>query len=1264
MNSKMQTEILLEIALRIGASLDLDDMLRDTVTTALRLLNCSGAQVMQAEVDAYSQALVWTPILTRPRPLARQAAHLDFLTEVDLPNHADEWPEWAQTLPLAKEYGSTSRLLFNLPGFGALALEKNGSPFDPGFIRSLQVLFNKLGHAATACVATTENVRRRKELEARNPILSMIAQGRALPEVLAALCLFTEEMDPNIRSSVLLYDPDRRMLIPGAAPSLPDDYNALLAAGVPIGPEAGSCGTAAYNRQLTVTADIQTDPRWTPYPESLQKAREHNIHACWSIPIFASTGAVLGTLANYSRHIGNPTPENLRFAAWAVDIAALAIEGHRDKEALRESEERYRSIFDESIASIYLFDANKRFIDTNQAGVELLGYSREELLQMSMPDVDVDPVPVTPAHEELLAGGRLVNFEHRLKRKDGTVITVLNNSSPLTDDSGQVIGMLSTLIDITERKKNQERLFFQSQVLDCVNEAIVATDLDGNILYWGRGAERQYGYSADEVMGRPYHQFAGSIEPRDEAAFRQRVLDQGSWSGEHLQKHRDGSFFWSSTYIFVLRDANGQPTGFIGLDHDITERKRTEAEQAQERSKRELISRVATTAVKSTSLYAFMNELVSLLGQSLDVSRCYVFTHHHEKDLTDNTVEWTAPGITPQIDNLQGVPTNAIPWWIKTLMQGEDIRFSNVEDIPDEGTKNVLRAQDIVSILAIPLFIGKRYYGFIGFDECRHRREWTQQERDVLAEVVRILMGVWADEELRQSEQRFKGILQNVATVAVQGYALDGTVRYWNRASEAFYGYSAEEVIGRNMLELGFIPPSMRDDLRTEIRRVAETGQVPPAYELELTRKDGSPIPIYSSYALVDVPGQETEFFCIDIDLSDQKRIEAEREQLERQFIQAQKMESIGRLAGGVAHDFNNMLMVILGEAEMALDRSNVTGELRESLKEIQNAAQRSADLTRQLLAFARKQTISPRVLDLNETVEGMLNMLRRLIGEHIVLEWQPEEGVGKVFIDPSQVDQMLANLCVNARDAITDTGRITIETRSVTIRAPVTNPNDTILPGQYALVAVSDDGCGIDAADRSQLFDLFFTTKETGKGTGLGLAMIYGIVKQNRGHIEVKSEPGHGSTFNIYLPKHTAQQNTQSEQKQTATPPTKGTATILLAEDEPAILTTTSRLLKGMGYTVIPAATPGEAIQRARAHQGEIDLLITDVVMPEMNGRDLAKNLLPLYPDIKCLFMSGYTADIIAHQGILNEGVHFIQKPYKKSDLAAKIREALGEGN
>jgi two-component system cell cycle sensor histidine kinase/response regulator CckA len=406
------------------------------------------------------------------------------------------------------------------------------------------------------------------------------------------------------------------------------------------------------------------------------------------------------------------------------------------------------------------------------------------------------------------------------------------------------------------------------------------------------------------------------------------------------------------------------------------------------------------------------------------------------------------------------------------------------------------------------------------------------------------------------------------------------------------------------------------------------------------------------SSPILNVSGKVSEVIVTVEDIT-------EKLSLESQLWQAEKMESVGRLAGGLAHDLNNMLGVIIGHAELAMEHVGPAQPVLASLQEIRKAAVRSANLTRQLQAFARQQPITPRMLDMNEAVEGTLRMLGRLIGEDIDLVWVPGPGLCRVKVDPSQIDEILANLCLNARNAMAGVSKITIETHKATIDEAYCAKHREGVPGRYVLLKVSDDGGGMDKKNLDRLSEPFFTTKDTGKGTGPGLAMVYSMVRQNNGFINVYSEIGHGTTFKIYLPREAAQTE-QTPKQSPVVYAAQGHETILLVEDEPGILDMTKRMLERLGYKVLPASTPGEAIRAAKDYFGQIHLLLTDVVMPEMNGWDLSQSLLPLYPGIGSLFMSGYTGNVIAHQGVMDKGIHFIQKPFSIKALAAKVRETL----
>ncbi len=507
-----------------------------------------------------------------------------------------------------------------------------------------------------------------------------------------------------------------------------------------------------------------------------------------------------------------------------------------------------------------------------------------------------------------------------------------------------------------------------------------------------------------------------------------------------------------------------------------------------------------------------------------------------------------------------------------------------------------------------------------------------------------------AEESLLKSEKKWRAVFER-SPMGIALFDNATTVLDCNAHFTKIFGVDRPRYLGVNLL-LNLPPGGLRDCLQ----KVLADGH-PQHYQ-------GSHTSFFSGKEVyIHVVGERISpdlIIAVVVDFTEQRQAILAQEELQEKLNQAQKIEAIGRLAGGVAHDFNNMLGVILGRAEMALEQLPEGHVLGEDLQEIRIAAQRSADLTGQLLTFARKQTVAPQVLDLNRTVAGFLKMVQRLIGENITLLWQPGENLRSLKIDPNQVHQILANLCVNARDAISGNGTITVGTQHAPLDPSLLALQGTDGVDEYLLLTVSDNGCGFDETIRQNLFEPFFTTKEMGKGTGLGLATVYGIVKQNAGFINVLSRPGQGTTFRIFLPPYTQKEPPESAKEQIALVH-EGSETILVVEDEPTILTMMRTMLLRLGYQVLTAGGPGEALRRAAKYGSKIHLLLTDVVMPEMNGRDLAAQLQAVYPDLKILFMSGYTAEVIATQEILQEGLAFIQKPFTRSDLSQKLREILG---
>lgn len=515
-----------------------------------------------------------------------------------------------------------------------------------------------------------------------------------------------------------------------------------------------------------------------------------------------------------------------------------------------------------------------------------------------------------------------------------------------------------------------------------------------------------------------------------------------------------------------------------------------------------------------------------------------------------------------------------------------------------------------------------------------------------------------AEEALRASEEQYR-LLAETSRDIILVHDMEGRILFANKAGLDYAGLKKEEATGRSILD--FVPPEWREALLERLESRSKGDLAPYLFEAEFLKGTGERVPVEVSSAPILRDGAVSAILIVARNITERKQAQADAELLQAQFAQAQKMEAVGRLAGGVAHDFNNMLSSILGFTELAMDKLDRASPIQEDLREVRAAGKRSAEIVRQLLAFARRQPVTPRVLSINETIDGMLKMLRRLIGEDIDLAWRPQPDLWRVMIDPSQIDQILANVCVNARDALPQGGKIAIETRNVTLDEEDCAGHEGLKKGNFVLLAVSDNGCGMDKETLAKIFEPFFTTKEAGKGTGLGLATVYGIVKQNDGLITVYSEPGVGTTFKIYLPMHPEESESVGMRPEEQIPQARG-ETVLIVEDEEAVLKMAKRVLEKLGYKTLAAGRPNKATAIAVSHTGDIHLLLTDVVMPQMNGKELAGRIKLLRPGIKVLFMSGYTADAIAVHGIIEEGVEFIQKPLSSAELGKKIRKILTE--
>jgi len=484
----------------------------------------------------------------------------------------------------------------------------------------------------------------------------------------------------------------------------------------------------------------------------------------------------------------------------------------------------------------------------------------------------------------------------------------------------------------------------------------------------------------------------------------------------------------------------------------------------------------------------------------------------------------------------------------------------------------------------------------------------------------------------------------------------EGRILLFNRASQELTGYSSTEVQGKTIAEL-FLPTDLSDAPAARFADPSDPALMEPHIIPWITRTGEERLIEWRRTAIESPEGDGHFVMSVGLDVTEHKRAEEEGDRLRAQFWQAQKMEAVGRLASGVAHDFNNLLTGIKGFAGFALQAAGPGSQAYEDLTEVLALADNAAGLTQQLLAFSRRQTLEPVVLNLNELIADLSRMLTRLLGEDIDLQFLPAADLGNVRADPGQVEQVLMNLALNARDAMPTGGRLTIETANVELGEEYAAKHVSVVPGPYVMVGVSDTGCGMDEATQQRLFEPFFTTKKDGKGTGLGLSSVYGIVKQHDGNIWVYSEPGKGTTFKIYLPRVAAE---VSERHPSPEFVTGGAETILLVEDNDAVRDVGRRHLEGLGYTVLCASGPGEAEGVAQRHEGHIDLLLTDVVMPGKSGRELYESLRAQQPDLRVLYMSGYTGNAIVHHGVLEGGTLFLQKPFERKALADKVRQAL----
>jgi PAS domain S-box-containing protein len=759
-----------------------------------------------------------------------------------------------------------------------------------------------------------------------------------------------------------------------------------------------------------------------------------------------------------------------------------------------------------------------------------------------------------------------------------------------------------------EASEERMRLFFERQIV-----GMAITSPEKGWLQINDRLCRMLGYSREELSRLSWAELTHPDDLQADLVQFERLLSGAidEYSIEKRLLHKDGAIVWTELSVGCVRFADGTVDYVLALLADITEGKRIVEDLQLTQS---CIDRLAMGVFRIDEDGAIRYVNVRAC-ESLGYSR-------------DELLSMTVFDIDPDF-----APEHWLEHRSKIRAQGS-------------GTLESRHQRKDGSIFPVEITINYFAYG---------------EKRFTFSFATDISERRLAEQALRESEEQYRTLVTNLPGVAYRCLNdAQWTMVFFSDEIERLTGYPVGDFIDSAIRSYASI---IHPDDRTMVDRAVQDGimaRQPFEIEYRLIGADDVTVWVHEKgQGIFDPAGTLLWLDGVIVDITRYILAEEEKRNLQAQLLQSQKMESIGRLAGGVAHDFNNMLQAILGYSDLSLAQIDTTSPVHEGLIEIRKAARRSADLTRQLLAFARKQTVIPKTLNLNDTVASMLKMLQRLIGENIVLTWLPGNDLHPVKMDPSQLDQILVNLTVNSRDAIGDnSGKIAIQTDNVQLDAAYCADHPDCLPGQYTMLTVSDNGCGMDRETLPQIFDPFFTTKEQGKGTGLGLSTVYGIVKQNNGLVEVDSEPDQGAIFRIYLPSIASE--TVATKSSLTENPAGGTETVLLVEDEAALLNLGQTILQHLGYTVLTADTPRAAIQLVRNHAGEIHLLITDVVMPEMNGRELAQQLSALRPAMHCLYMSGYTADIISHHGVLDPGIHFIQKPFSIDDLARAVRETL----
>ncbi len=802
----------------------------------------------------------------------------------------------------------------------------------------------------------------------------------------------------------------------------------------------------------------------------------------------------------------------------------------------------------------------------------------------------------------------------------------------------------------SERQQAQEEVLESTQLLRSVVEGIpigiCAVDRDLHVTLWNAALERMSGLRRDQVMGKAVLDQFPEFDLSHIGPALQRVVEAGEpvalyecafGAQSPLRKTR-----YCNLWANPLYDSEGRVSGGVFAVEDITGRKRIEMVQATS-------YRIARAAGEYDSLEGLLQYVHHELAALMDASNFYIAFPELEHGLLRFAyIVDDYAGELGRADRSRELRRGLTEYLMET---GRALLASRaeIEALVAEGKVELIGHLPAVW-LGAPLRSEEKTIGAIAMQDYDDPDAYTQEDLELLQFVSNQIAAVIERKRAEENLARERNLLQALTDAVVDGIAVidgNGTITYLNQAYAAVHGYeSPQQLLGRSWRLLY----SAAEQQRLEQEAMPVLG-AQGRWRGEATgrRHDGTTFPQEVSLSTLSGGGR----VCVVHDITEHKRLRS-------QLLQAQKMEAIGQLAGGVAHDFNNLLTAISGYASFAHKALPPGSTVRDDVSQILAASERAANLTRQLLAFSRRQIIAPRVTDLNEVIAGMGKMLRRLINENIELVTVPASRLGLVKVDPGQTEQVLLNLVVNASDAMPEGGRLTIETANVELDEEYARRHVSVVPGDYVVIAVSDTGCGMSEEIQARIFEPFFSTKEPGKGTGLGLATCYGIVRQSGGHIWLYSEPGKGTTFKIYFPRvDTAKQS--AEDVEDASPSrARPTQTILLVEDEASVRSFAARVLREAGYTTLEAANGAEALALANDHSDPIDLLVTDVVMPQMGGKELGERIREKHPRIKVLYVSGYTANSVVHQGVVEDGIVFLHKPFTLSSLTRKVREVL----